>query len=150
MRSAVAGAVVVLEPDAAAELWRDVRRWSAFVEGFGRVEEMSGDWPAPGARVVWHSIPSGRGRVTEKVLEAAPRRFATQVFDDSLHGRQLAVFEPAPEGARVDVQLEYELTKYEPLRALADALFISRALRDSLRRTLRRFAVEAEEEAGLR
>jgi hypothetical protein len=33
---------------------------------------------------------------------------------------------------------------------VADAIFIRRALRDSLRRTLFRFAVEAEEEAGLR
>ena len=34
--------------------------------------------------------------------------------------------------------------------AVTDMLFIRRALRDSLERTLRRFAVEAEEEAGLR
>jgi hypothetical protein len=33
---------------------------------------------------------------------------------------------------------------------VADALFIRRALRDALRRTLFRFTVEAEEEAGLR
>jgi hypothetical protein len=33
---------------------------------------------------------------------------------------------------------------------VADVLFVRRALRDALRRTLRRFAVEAEEEAGLR
>jgi hypothetical protein len=33
---------------------------------------------------------------------------------------------------------------------VADALFIRRALRDALRRTVGRFAVEAEEEAGLR
>ena len=47
-------------------------------------------------------------------------------------------------------ELEYELTKYGPLGGLADAIFIRRALRDALRRTLCRFAVEAEEEAGLR
>jgi len=33
---------------------------------------------------------------------------------------------------------------------VTDLLFIRRALGDSLGRTLRRFAVEAEEEAGLR
>ena len=48
------------------------------------------------------------------------------------------------------VELDYELTKYGPLRAVADVIFIGRALRDSLRRTLGRFAVEAEDEAGLR
>jgi hypothetical protein len=33
---------------------------------------------------------------------------------------------------------------------VADAVFIRRAIRDSLRRTMFRFSVEAEEEAGLR
>jgi hypothetical protein len=46
--------------------------------------------------------------------------------------------------------LEYELTRYGPLSGVADALFIRRALRDSLRRTLFRFGLEAEEEARLR
>ena len=53
-------------------------------------------------------------------------------------------------GARVELSLEYTLTRYGPLGAVADAIFIRRALRDSLRRTLTRFAVEAEDEAGLR
>jgi hypothetical protein len=59
-------------------------------------------------------------------------------------------FAEATDGARVEIRLEYELSRYGPLRAVADRVFISRALRDSLRRTLGRFAVEAEEEAGLR
>jgi hypothetical protein len=37
-----------------------------------------------------------------------------------------------------------------PFRAVADLLYIRRALRDALVRSLRRFAVEAEEDAGLR
>ena len=53
-------------------------------------------------------------------------------------------------GARVELSLEYTLTKYGPLGAVADVIFIRRALRDSLRRTLFRFQIEAEEEAGLR
>ncbi len=52
--------------------------------------------------------------------------------------------------ARVELSLEYTLTGYGPFGALADAIFIRRALRDSLRRTMARFEVEAEEEAGLR
>ena len=51
--------------------------------------------------------------------------------------------------SEVELSLEYELARYGPLRGLADALFIRRALRDALRRTLYRFAIEAEEEAGL-
>jgi hypothetical protein len=53
-------------------------------------------------------------------------------------------------GSRAELSLEYQLTKYGPLSAVADAIFIRRAIRDSLRRTLFRFAVEAEEDAGLR
>jgi uncharacterized membrane protein len=149
--SAVSAAVgVPLEPEAAADLWRDVRRWTSFVEGFARIEEVTPDWPEEGARVVWHSVPNRRGRVTERVVDAQGRRFATRLFERSLHGTQLTVFDPGPGGTRVTVVLEYELTKYGPLGAVADVLFVRRALRDALRRTLRRFAVEAEEEAGLR
>jgi hypothetical protein len=49
----------------------------------------------------------------------------------------------------VGLELEYELTKSGPLAALTDVLFIRRALTDALRRTLRRFGVEAAEEAAL-
>ena len=150
MRTAKAQTLVTLEPPAARELWSDPRRWASFVEGFARVREASGDWPGEGAKLVWESIPAGRGRVTERVVESETQSFATEVFDDSLHGTQRARFEPEEDGTRVVVELEYELTKYGPLRAVADLIFIRRALRDSLRRTLGRFAVEAEDEAGLR
>ena len=150
MRTARAQAVVALEPDAACRLWTDQRRWASFVEGFARLLEVSDDWPNRGAKLVWESIPAGRGRVTERVVESRPASVATEVFDDSIHGTQRASFGPVEGGARAVVELEYELTKYGPLRALADVLFIGRALRDSLRRTLARFAVEAEDEAGLR
>jgi Polyketide cyclase / dehydrase and lipid transport len=150
MRTARAQAAVALEPEAACRLWTDPRRWASFVEGFARLLEVSDDWPSRGAKLVWESIPAGRGRVTERVVESGPTSFATEVFDDSIHGTQRASFGPVEGGARAVVELEYELTKYGPLRALADVLFIRRALRDSLRRTLARFAVEAEDEAGLR
>ena len=108
-------------------------------------------WPEPGAKVVWESGPGGRGRVTEKVVERSHGSFATQVFEERLVGRQTAAVEPAGEGGtRVALELRYELAREGPLGALADALFVRRALGDSLVRTLRRFAVEAEDEAGLR
>jgi hypothetical protein len=150
VRTARAQTLVALDPTAARALWTDPRRWASFVEGFARVREASGDWPAEGAKLVWESIPAGRGRVTERVVEAGERSFATEVFDDSLHGTQRARFEPEENGTRVVVELDYELSKYGPLRWVADVIFIGRALRDSLRRTLARFAVEAEDEAGLR
>jgi hypothetical protein len=129
---------VPLEPVQALALWADVRRWPSFVDGFGRILELSPEWSEPGARVLWESGPGGRGRVTEKVLE------------ERLVGTQTAEVEPAECGARIDLRLEYELAKGGPLRAVIDALFIRRALRDALVRSLRRFVVEAEEDAGLR
>ena len=88
--------------------------------------------------------------MTEKVIESAPGQFATMVFEDRLSGRQALRAIESEGGARVDLTLEYTLTSYGPLGPLADAIFIRRALRDSLRRTIQRFAVEAEDEAGLR
>jgi hypothetical protein len=150
VRTARAGAAVPLSPAAALELWRDVERWPSFVEGFARRLELSPDWPAPGARVVWESSPDGRGRVTETVVEHETDRFATQVFEEALMGTQTLRVAPAPDGAEVELTLDYELVKYGPLAGIADAIFIRRALRDALRRTLFRFGVEAEEEAELR
>ena len=150
MRVASAAAGVPLTPEAALRLWTDVSRWSSFVEGFARVVELDDGWPAQGSRAIWESVPAGRGRVTEKVADGAPGRFATMVFEDRLAGRQTFRAIESEGGARVELALDYTLTKYGPLGAVADVIFIRRALRDSLRRTIARFAVEAEEEAGQR
>jgi Polyketide cyclase / dehydrase and lipid transport len=151
VRTASAQADLVLTPEAALRLWTDVDRWASFVEGFARPVDRSPDWPHAGARLVWESSPAGRGRVTEKVMEAeGPDRFVTQVFEERLHGVQTFRVVESEGGSRAELALEYELTKYGPLSAVADVIFIRRAIRDSLRRTLSRFAVEAEEEAGLR
>jgi hypothetical protein len=144
-----AAAIVPVDPREAHSLWVDVRRWPTFVEGFAHVAEISPDWPREGARLVWQSNPSGRGRVTEKVVESSAELLRTQVYEDALVGEQAVSFDTADEGARVELRLEYELARSGPLRVVADVLFIRRALRDSLRRTLARFAVEAEEDAAL-
>ena len=141
----------MLTPEAALRLWADAPRWPTFVEGFARVVEQDPAWPAEGSRLVWESVPAGRGRVTEKVVRgAAADRFATQIFEERLIGVQTFRAAESEAGSRVELSLEYTLTKYGALGGVADAIFIRRALRDSLRRTLARFAVEAEEEAGLR
>ena len=139
-----------LDPARALALWSDVRRWPSFVDGFARLRDLSSAWPEPGAKVVWESNPGGRGMVTEKVLESGVRRFSTRIFEERLVGTQTVEVAPVEGGARVELRLEYELTRGGALRAAADALFIRRALRDSLVRSLRRFAVEAEDDAGLR
>jgi hypothetical protein len=138
-----------LTPAEALSLWSNVDRWPSFVEGFARRLELTEGWPEPGARVVWESTPDGRGRVTERVTENAPDRFSTQVFEKALTGTQTLRALPASDGSEVELSLEYELTRYGALGGIADALFIRRALRDALKRTLFRFSVEAEETARL-
>jgi hypothetical protein len=147
-RSVEAAALVALSPERAQGLWTDSGRWASFVEGFGHVLEARGSWPEPGASLVWQSTPGGRGRVTEKVVRAEPGHFATRVSEEALQGIQSARFSATEEGTRVDLRLEYELSRAGPLSGAADVLFIRRALRDALRRTLRRYVVEAQEEAG--
>ena len=125
-RTARAAAVVSLAPEAALKLWTDVGRWPTFVEGFGHLVEISSDWPGEGANVVWESIPGGRGRVTEKVVSFGPGGFATQVFEEALVGRQAVRTSEDAEGTFVELTLDYELSKYGPLRAVADALVARR------------------------
>ena len=149
MRRASARGPLPLPPPEALQLWSDVDRWPTFVEGFARRLELTENWPAPGSRVVWESTPDGRGRVTEAVKESEPDRFSTQVYEKALTGVQTLRALPANGGSEVELALEYELTRYGPLSGVADALFIRRALRDSLRRTLFRFGLEAEEETRL-
>ena len=150
MRTARAGATLPLPPAHALSLWSDVERWPSFVEGYARRLELSPDWPDKGSRVVWESVPDGRGRVTETVVENSADRFATQVYEEALMGTQMLRVAPSGEGSEIELTLEYRLAKYGPLAGVADAIFIRRALRDALRRTLFRFAIEADDEAGLR
>jgi hypothetical protein len=152
MRVAGARGLVVLDPGRTLALWTNPDRWASFVEGFAHVLEIDPAWPEAGAKAVWDSIPGGRGRVTELVLARSDGQLVTQVFEDALSGTQIFKVGPAAGGGGsiVELTLEYELTRGGPFRGLADAIFIRRALRDALRRTLHRFAVEAEEEAGLR
>jgi hypothetical protein len=163
VRRASARATLPLAPPDVLRLWTDVERWPSFVEGFARRLELTEAWPEPGGRIVWESAPSGRGRVTETVMEHGADRFSTQVYEAAFAGVQTLRVVPVNDGgegegsnygaeadaSEVELSLEYELARYGPLRGLADALFIRRALRDALRRTLYRFAVEAEEEARL-
>jgi hypothetical protein len=127
----------------AEELWYDSQRWPAWVDGFGHVEKLEGDWPEVGARSVWESRPGGRGRVVERVTAYEARTGQTlDVEDERLRGAQRVSFEPGPDGVEVALELEYELKDRNPFTPLTDALFIRRALRDSLKRTLLRFARE--------
>jgi hypothetical protein len=129
----------------AQRLWTDLPRWPTFIDGFGNVLEVDEAWPDVGSKLIWQSIPAGRGRVTERVIEHDDGRFVTDVFEQQLAGRQTLWFEPGV----VTMELDYTLTTGGPLRFVTDVLFIRRALTMALERTLRRFSTEAEDEATL-
>ena len=146
--------VVELDPDEAFDLWTDVSRWRTFVDGFAHVERVDDEWPAPGARLVWRSLPNGRGVVTEKVRASARGvELVTDVVEERMTARQIVSFAPAEDpdvtGTAVAVELHYEVQNRGPLGRVVDFLFINRAQRDALTRTLRRFRIEAAEEAAL-
>jgi Polyketide cyclase / dehydrase and lipid transport len=127
----------------AEELWYDPQRWPAWVDGFGHTVELEGGWPAAGARSVWDSKPGGRGRVVERVSAYEARVGQTlEVEDGQLRGTQRVWFEPEADGVVIALELQYELKERNPFTPLTDALFIRRALRDSLKRSLARFARE--------
>jgi uncharacterized membrane protein len=149
---AIASAVtlVPLTPAEAYELWTDVRRWPTFVDGFANPQRLDDAWPAAGAKLVWQSVPGGRGVVTEKVIRSVPATVhEAAVFEERLDGTQTVTFAEEEEGTRVELVLDYNVRVGGPLRPLVDALFIRRAQNDALRRTLRRFATEAAEQAAL-
>jgi Polyketide cyclase / dehydrase and lipid transport len=129
----------------AESCWYEVARWPAWVDGVDRVVDVSGNWPAAGASVIWESGPAGRGRVIERVIWYAPldgQRL--QVEDPSIDGKQSVEFTPVEDGVAVILSLEYEIKKRGFFTPLIDLLFIRRAMESSLRSTLRAFGVELE------
>lgn len=128
----------------AEELWYDQHRWPSWIDGFGHVQRLEGDWPEVGARLLWASPPRGRGLVQERVTAYEPRSGQTcAVEDERLTGRQTVTFAVADaDHVQVTLSLEYELKERGPLTPLLDRLFIRRELTDSLRRTLTRFGYE--------
>ena len=132
----------------AEELWYDPHRWAAWIDGFGHVAKLEGEWPRVGARLLWDSRPHGRGRVAERVTAYEPRAGQTlEVEDGKLTGLQAVTFEPIDDQVRISLTLEYTLKDRTPITPILDLAFIRRALRASLQRTLARFGHERRAEA---
>jgi hypothetical protein len=127
----------------AEAVWYDPQRWPSWVDGFGHQAKLEGNWPAVGACSVWDSKPGGRGRVIERVRAYEARvGQSVEVEDEKLRGTQRVSFKPDGGAVEVALELEYELKERNVFTPLTDALFIRRALRDSLKRSLARFARE--------
>jgi uncharacterized membrane protein len=135
----------------AEQVWFDPARWPSWVEGFGHVASLDDSWPEPGARLAWDSRPGGRGRVLETVVRREPR--VEQVLDvehGRIRGTQTVRFEGAgTDRARIALELDYRIKQRNPLTGLVDLLFVRRVMRDSLRRTLARFATELRAQTEL-
>jgi hypothetical protein len=127
----------------AEALWYDTARWASFVDGLAHVARVEPGWPREGG-VLWDSRPGGRGRVSERVVRyTAGDGQDMEVEDERLTGTQSVRFAPAGEDrVTVSLELAYKLKRTDPFAPVVDALFIRRAVRDSLARTLRRFAIE--------
>jgi hypothetical protein len=136
--------------NAVEALWYDTSRWASFIDGFGNVVKLEGDWPLEGSRIVWNSTPRGRGRVVERVVGHTPGEGQTVAVEDpKLRGTQRIQFEALADGTAVALVLEYELKEATPLTPIVDVLFIRRAQRDALRRTLMRLGRELHADAEL-
>jgi hypothetical protein len=137
-------------PGRAAEaeaLWYDPARWASWIDGFGHVITLEGDWPEVGARVVWESPPGGRGRVQERVVAYESRTGQTlDVEDATMSGRQRVEFTPGPDHVDVKLSLTYEIKDRKLITPVVDLLFVRRAMNDALRRTVTRFANERKAE----
>jgi hypothetical protein len=135
----------------AEELWYDTRRWPTFVDGLAHVHRVDEGWPRkPGAVVIWDPRPGGRGRVLERVVSFEARVGQTvEVEDEKIHGRQTVAFQPGADGCSVTLELDYAIKQSHGVARVIDLLFVRRPMRDSLKRTLARFALEVRAPAAL-
>jgi hypothetical protein len=137
-------------PGRAAEaeaLWYDPHRWASWVDGFGHVIKLEGEWPDVGARLIWESPPGGRGRVMERVIAYESRSGQTlEVEDNQISGRQQVQFTPGHDHVDVTLTLTYEIKDRTIVTPVLDLLFVRRAWNDALRRTVTRFANERKAE----
>jgi hypothetical protein len=131
----------------AEALWYDPHRWASWIDGFGHVIKLEGDWPNVGARLVWESPPGGRGRVMERVIAYESRTGQTlEVEDETMSGRQQVQFTPAPDHVDITLSLSYRIKDRTLITPVVDLLFVRRAMNDALRRTVTRFANERKAE----
>jgi hypothetical protein len=134
----VAVAVAVPGPeDAVLALWDDPARWPAFVDGFRVLVRADPDWPAPGTRVVWTTGPHGAGQTREVSVSPGVRSVETEQMTGTLTA--------AYADGHLHVTLAYELKE----RTVYTFFFVRRALRDALRRTAERYAIERRADAEL-
>ena len=151
-------AASVLIAASAAEVWDayfNPDTWGAWVDGFGSVVSSEG-YPQAGGTLRWRSTPAGRGEVTERVLEHAPRtRHRIEFADDASEGELTTRFEIEGgdgdgAGTRVTQELDYSLRNRGRLGGLTDLVFVRPQIQRSMARSLERLRHEVSELAEAR
>jgi hypothetical protein len=133
-----------------AETWDyhfEPRFWPTWVDGFQAVVASEG-YPDLGGTLRWRSTSAGRGEVSERVVEHAPRRLHRVAFTDpQTEGELVTSFEIQGEGVRVEQRLSYALRGGGIFGWATDRLFIRTQQRRSMQRSLWRLKHEVEETA---
>jgi hypothetical protein len=141
----VAVTAVVEGPGLEAEqVWYDRTRWAAWIDGFGYLSKLEGEWPLEGSRRVWTmrvgAPTASRGLIAESVRTYVAGDGQTLTFEDErVSGVQRVAFETDGVRTRITVTIDMEAK----LRlAPARRWWLRRQFRGALQRSLKRFAYE--------
>ena len=133
-------ASIVVEASAieVEQLWHDRSRWASWIDGFGHISKLEGEWPLEGARRMRQSREGELAAETVTGFDAG-RGQTLRVEDVRMAGEQHVRFES--DGVRTRITLELE---FEPKEQLPPARrwWMRRKLGESLQRTLTRFSYE--------
>jgi hypothetical protein len=134
----MSASIVVPGPAVEAEqLWHDRFRWASWIDGFGQLVKLEGEWPLEGARRMRNSRD---GLAAETVTRYEAGRGQTlRVEDARVAGEQRVRFES--DGVHTRITLELEAEPKERLKP-ARRWWLRRKLGESQRRTLTRFSYE--------
>ena len=144
MRSITATVIVEGPGIEAEQLWHDRSRWASWIDGFGGLSKLEGEWPLEGARRVWTmrvgSPTASRGLIAERVSSYAAGDGQVLTFEDErVTGVQRVRFETDGVRTRITVTMELETkTSLAPARKW----WLRRQLRGALNRSLARFSYE--------
>jgi len=138
MRTVQATIVVDGAAVEAEQLWHDRSRWASWIDGFGYIAKVEGEWPLEGARRMRQSREGELASETVTAYEAG-RGQTLRVEDARVAGEQRVRFES--DGVRTLITLELE---FDPKERLAPARrwWLRRKLGQSMHRTLARFSYE--------
>jgi hypothetical protein len=121
----------------AEQLWHDRSRWASWIDGFGYLEKLEGEWPLEGARRLRKSRD---GLTAERVVGyAAGRSQVLFVEDARVAGEQRVRFEGDAKATRITVEVDVVPKERTPP---ARRWWMRRKARESLQRTLQRFSYE--------